>query len=158
MVCFDRSGKSRTVSPLLRRYSVMPSTDVICSTPDGRAGVAEAAWACCPADCAPADTAINNAEPNKTQRRITLLALISRLQVQTSTNPNCMCGFRLQPEASLPAPFRQKRLKPHEKAKVPDCFRWRLWQKAWAYSTMESSGNNINRCALGETLESWRSC
>ena len=36
--------------------------------------------------------------------------------------------------------------------------RWRLWQKAWAYSTIESSGNNINRCALGETLESSRSC
>src|SRR4029450_4581286 len=41
---------------------------------------------------------------------------------------------------------------------LPDCPRWRLWQKAWAYSTIESSGNNINRCALGETLESSRSC
>src|ERR1700730_745358 len=44
-VCFDRSGNSRTRSPLTNRYSVIPSTEVTRATPSGNAG-AEVAGAC----------------------------------------------------------------------------------------------------------------
>src|SRR5438045_1424797 len=41
IVGFEGSGKSRTLKPFARRYSVMPSTDVTFVTPAGNAEAAE---------------------------------------------------------------------------------------------------------------------
>ncbi len=40
IVCFDSSGKSSARRPFGQRYSVMPSTDVTRTTPDGSAALA----------------------------------------------------------------------------------------------------------------------
>ncbi len=53
IVCFDSSGNSSARNPFGQRYSVMPSTDVTRTTPDGSAALA---WPAGAADCAATGT------------------------------------------------------------------------------------------------------